>query len=304
MGAAGRLPGAADGHDRRRRVRRSRPGPGQLHRRAGSRPRPGHHRARHRRTPRDPDDTGRIGRAVLAGLLPARRARYSARKVKCSTSRYHVRDQDRPELPDADHPGADHHHGPAPGPARRASPQPRRTSRPVPASPGPTPEETRSPASWPASPDTTGPDANSRPCSASSPATCSPSSPNGPAWASSPRPAAAAAAAALSSTGSVAYCSEAHGRGVRLPPPLDTAGALAGPVLAFVLLTQCPGDTTRSSPPASGSRSSGSQSSCCSCANPRRLDTKRARETRFSGRARVLFREPAVPAASSPPARC
>jgi hypothetical protein len=47
----------------------------------------------------NPDDIGRIGRAVLAGLLPARRARYSARKVKCSTSRYHVRDQDRPELP-------------------------------------------------------------------------------------------------------------------------------------------------------------------------------------------------------------
>ncbi|HWM96757.1 MAG TPA: IS4 family transposase [Streptosporangiaceae bacterium] len=49
--------------------------------------------------PGDPDDTGRIGRAVLAALLPARRARYSARKVKCSTSRYHVRDQGRPELP-------------------------------------------------------------------------------------------------------------------------------------------------------------------------------------------------------------
>jgi Transposase DDE domain len=49
--------------------------------------------------PADPGDTGRIGRAVLAGLLPARRARYSARKVKCSTSRYHLRDQDRPELP-------------------------------------------------------------------------------------------------------------------------------------------------------------------------------------------------------------
>jgi len=49
--------------------------------------------------PADPDDTGRIGRAVLAGLLPARRARYSARKVKCSTSRYHLRDQDRPGLP-------------------------------------------------------------------------------------------------------------------------------------------------------------------------------------------------------------
>jgi hypothetical protein len=49
--------------------------------------------------PADPGDTGRIGRAVLAGLLPARRARYSARKVKCSTSRFHMRDQDRPELP-------------------------------------------------------------------------------------------------------------------------------------------------------------------------------------------------------------
>jgi hypothetical protein len=49
--------------------------------------------------PGDPDDTGRIGRAVVAGLLPARRARYSARKVKCSTSRYHLRVQDRPELP-------------------------------------------------------------------------------------------------------------------------------------------------------------------------------------------------------------
>jgi len=49
--------------------------------------------------PADPGDVGRIGRAVLAALLPARRARYSARKVKCSTSRYHLRDQDRPELP-------------------------------------------------------------------------------------------------------------------------------------------------------------------------------------------------------------
>ena len=47
----------------------------------------------------DPADIGRIGRAVLAGLLRARRARYSARKVKCSTSRYRVRAQDRPELP-------------------------------------------------------------------------------------------------------------------------------------------------------------------------------------------------------------
>jgi transposase IS4-like protein/DDE family transposase len=49
--------------------------------------------------PADPGDTGRIGRAVLAGLLPARRARYSARKVKCATSRWHPRGQDRHELP-------------------------------------------------------------------------------------------------------------------------------------------------------------------------------------------------------------
>jgi len=46
----------------------------------------------------DPGDVGKIGRAVLADLLSARRPRYSARKVKCSTSRYHTqdRDQDRP----------------------------------------------------------------------------------------------------------------------------------------------------------------------------------------------------------------
>jgi Insertion element 4 transposase N-terminal/Transposase DDE domain len=42
------------------------------------------------------DPTGAIGRAVLATLLPARRPRYSARKVKCATSRYLNRDHDRP----------------------------------------------------------------------------------------------------------------------------------------------------------------------------------------------------------------
>ena len=44
----------------------------------------------------DPADIGRIGRAVLDSLLPARRARYSARKVKCATSRYLHRDDGRP----------------------------------------------------------------------------------------------------------------------------------------------------------------------------------------------------------------
>jgi hypothetical protein len=42
---------------------------------------------------------GAIGRAVLTTLLPARRPRYSARLVKCSTSRYHENDDSRPRLP-------------------------------------------------------------------------------------------------------------------------------------------------------------------------------------------------------------
>ena len=45
----------------------------------------------------DPADIGRIGRAVLNSLLPARRPRYSARKVKCATSRYLNRDDGRPQ---------------------------------------------------------------------------------------------------------------------------------------------------------------------------------------------------------------
>jgi hypothetical protein len=42
------------------------------------------------------DLRGRIGRAVLAAPLPARRARYSARKVKSPISRYHRAEPDRP----------------------------------------------------------------------------------------------------------------------------------------------------------------------------------------------------------------
>jgi hypothetical protein len=45
------------------------------------------------------DPLGCIGRAVLASLLPARRPRYSARKVKCATSRYLNREDGRPSLP-------------------------------------------------------------------------------------------------------------------------------------------------------------------------------------------------------------
>jgi hypothetical protein len=45
------------------------------------------------------DLAGAIGRAVLATLLPARRRRFSARKVKCATSRYLNRDDGRPAHP-------------------------------------------------------------------------------------------------------------------------------------------------------------------------------------------------------------
>jgi Insertion element 4 transposase N-terminal/Transposase DDE domain len=47
------------------------------------------------------DLTGVIGRAVLATLLPARRLRFSARKVKCATSRYLNREDGRPPHPAA-----------------------------------------------------------------------------------------------------------------------------------------------------------------------------------------------------------
>jgi Insertion element 4 transposase N-terminal/Transposase DDE domain len=47
------------------------------------------------------DLPGVIGRAVLATLLPARRPRFSARKVKCATARYLNRDDGRPALPSA-----------------------------------------------------------------------------------------------------------------------------------------------------------------------------------------------------------
>jgi hypothetical protein len=45
------------------------------------------------------DLPGTIGQAVLATLLPARRPRYSARKVKCATARYLNRDDGRPTTP-------------------------------------------------------------------------------------------------------------------------------------------------------------------------------------------------------------
>ena len=64
------------------------------------------------------DLPGIIGRAVLATLLPARRPRYSARKVKCSTSRYLTRDDGPPPRRHRHHRDQRHHHHPASRPAR------------------------------------------------------------------------------------------------------------------------------------------------------------------------------------------
>ena len=127
MGAAGRLPGAADGHDRCRRVRRSRPGPGQLHHRAGSRPRPGHRSPRRRglRRPsrRRPDRPCRPRR--LAARPPPALQRPQGQTLHFPLPRPRPGTRPGPSLPVRDdHQGADHHHRPAPGPARGPSPRP------------------------------------------------------------------------------------------------------------------------------------------------------------------------------------
>ena len=77
------------------------------------------------------DLPGVIGRAVLATLLPARRLRFSARKVKCATSRYLNHGDERPRAVTVitaitrhrDHPAAGHQrqHTPAPPPDIAAS---------------------------------------------------------------------------------------------------------------------------------------------------------------------------------------
>jgi hypothetical protein len=71
-----------------------------------------------------PDLLGAVGRAVLDTLLPARRLRYSARKVKCATSRYLNRDDGRPaaatRIADIDVAVCTPPLDPEPAPARRA----------------------------------------------------------------------------------------------------------------------------------------------------------------------------------------
>jgi SAM-dependent methyltransferase len=133
------------------------------------------------------DLPGAIGRAVLATLLPPRRARFSARKVKCATSRYLNRDDGRPATATTITAIGMKVRPPLPGsgPARnhrRTSPTWARAGQPA---------ATWSPPSSPASHPATGAEQNSPPSSTSPPATCTPSSANGPAGASSPAPASA-----------------------------------------------------------------------------------------------------------------
>ena len=72
---------------------------------------------------------------------------------------------------------------------------------------------------------------------------------------------------------------------------LDTAGALAGPVLAFLLLSAVPGgyDTVFST--GFWIALIGVAIFVLFVRNPRRVDVTRARATRFPGRARVLLRQ-------------
>jgi hypothetical protein len=86
------------------------------------------------------DLPGVIGRAVLSTLLPDRRPRYSARKVKCATSRYLARPDGRPRR-HLHHRDRHHPHHPAAGPTRKQAPAP-----PPPQEPSPN----RPPAAHPA----------------------------------------------------------------------------------------------------------------------------------------------------------
>ena len=123
------------------------------------------------------DLPGAIGRAVLATLLPARRPRYSARKVKCATSRYLNRDDGRPAHP----PPSPRSTSPsAPRPWTSSPAGPAATARSHPVCPGRPPAGNGSPPSSPASPRATGAAMNSPSSWASNPGTCSPSSANGP----------------------------------------------------------------------------------------------------------------------------
>jgi hypothetical protein len=112
------------------------------------------------------DLTGVIGRAVLNTLLPARRPRYSARKVKCATAATTTATTDARTRPPPSPPSTSScppRRSAAAGPAATPGPGPGHRSRP--------PAGRRSPPSSSASPRATGRHANSHTCSTPTPAT-------------------------------------------------------------------------------------------------------------------------------------
>lgn len=97
--------------------------------------------------PADDGLVGVIGRAVLATLLPPRRARYSNRNVKCPSSRYHARNDGRPQHSTAITSIDIAVHAPPPPDPNRAPPrerlQPRFAHQPPPAARTPAPPTRR-----------------------------------------------------------------------------------------------------------------------------------------------------------------
>ena len=126
-----------------------------------------------------------------AGHLAARPPpRYSARKVKCATSRYLNRDGAARPIPPPS-PRLTSPSAPRPSTSSPAGPTALRTTPRPPPRPGQPPTGSGSPPSSPASPRATGAATNSPFSCTSSPGTCSPSPANGHVWASSPAPASA-----------------------------------------------------------------------------------------------------------------
>ena len=128
---------------------------------------------------------GAIGRAVLATLLPARRLRYSARKIKAPTSRYQARHDPRPSAATAITAIGITITTPALDPRPRRIHYTPKNPRP----PRPPTRRQRITAIITSQPHATGRHENSPECSTSTPAPWPPSSANGPCSASSPTPA-------------------------------------------------------------------------------------------------------------------
>jgi hypothetical protein len=141
------------------------------------------------------DLTGAIGQAILAHPLPARRARYSARKVKSPISRYHARstDDDRPltttsiatvtteiHQPTTAQPIAEEHPAAQPATAQPATAQPVAEERPATQSVAAQPVAEERPATQPvATQPVAAQPCSAQPCSVE-PRTTTPGTPTSP----------------------------------------------------------------------------------------------------------------------------